>query len=525
MSLLGRHRSERGAVAIIVALMMVVLLGSAALGLDIAKLAYERQQLQNSLDSAAAAGAQQLPGNAAKAIEDAEKFASDNMVAAGLGAITPSVALRCVVAYNNITNSPDWATVSSLCGITSKVWDPLTCNDYICSVPCTAGQQCNTIVVKHNKEVDYSFGPAIGINKGDTGTMVSAACRGFCGKAIPNPMDVVVMADRTPSMSSSALTALKEGLVNMFSVMNSQQQFVALGTIAIGWARDGCLNETPKGGEAFTAADYRVSGTPWSATNKLWKFAGKWVSVPYSSDYSTLTTDGIEVNTSSALYKASTTCLNHSSDEVRYPAPTAGWDGNQYAGQPANTNEGTHLASALKGAVNYVLDAGNLAGMPARDDLGTPKKVVIFETDGAPSEIFSSADSATSLSSPYDIGVAGAGGSAKACSNLAAIATEAKSKGVMIIVIGYGNVNTARCKTNDSSTALVRDVLAGVASKGEDGAASTATDCTSETARKAENSDRDNYFCGASADDLKGIFLTAMGQISGHGRLMALPGI
>ena len=522
---LSRRHGERGAVAVVVAISLVLLMSAGALGVDIAKLVYERQQLQNSLDAAAAAGAQQLPSNPLQAIKDAEAFAKANMVAAQLGPITPNVALRCVVGYNTITKSPDWATVSSLCGITSKLWDPLTCNDYICSVPCLVTNQCNTIVVQHSKEVDYAFGPAIGIPTGNTGSIVAAACRGFCGKAIPNPMDVVVMADRTPSMSSDALTALKDGMVNMFSVMNSKQQFVALGTIAIGWDRNGCPNATPSGGQAFTAADFRSGSTTWDPNNKLWKFAGKWVSVPYSSDYSTLTTNGIEINTASTLYKAATTCLVTSSDTVSYPGPTANWSNNTYAGQSVSTNEGTHLASALKGAVNYVLDPANVPATPARTDLGTPKKVVIFETDGAPSEIFNSADSATSLTSPYDIGVAGSSGSAKACANLDKIATLAKDKGVMIIVIGYGAVNTARCKSGDNSTKLVREVLAGVASPGENGAASTATDCTSDTARKAENSDRDNYFCGASADDLRGVFLTAMGQISGHGRLMALPGI
>ena len=45
------HRRERGAVAIIVALMMVVIMASAALGGDIGKLVYQRQQLQNALDA------------------------------------------------------------------------------------------------------------------------------------------------------------------------------------------------------------------------------------------------------------------------------------------------------------------------------------------------------------------------------------------------------------------------------------------------------------------------------------------
>lgn len=42
------HRRERGAVAIAVALMIGVVMTSAALGVDIGKLFYRRQQLQNA---------------------------------------------------------------------------------------------------------------------------------------------------------------------------------------------------------------------------------------------------------------------------------------------------------------------------------------------------------------------------------------------------------------------------------------------------------------------------------------------
>lgn len=53
-------RQERGAVTVIVAISLVVLLGMTALAVDYGKLASEKQSLQNAVDAAALAGAQDL---------------------------------------------------------------------------------------------------------------------------------------------------------------------------------------------------------------------------------------------------------------------------------------------------------------------------------------------------------------------------------------------------------------------------------------------------------------------------------
>ncbi len=294
MKRLLAHRRERGAVAIIVALMMIVIMASAALGVDIGKLVYERQQLQNALDAAATAGAAHLPEDPAAAVLDAQKFASDNMVGANLGTIMPNVALRCVTSYNATTKSPDWATVVAVCGITSHTFDILDCNEQVCSVPCTTAFHCNTIVVKHSKTVQYSFGPAIGIPTGTTGTITAAACRGVCGTVTPNPLDVVVMADRTPSMkdgdNSSGYTTptgsfvnMKAGIQDMLGSMNQDQQYVAFGTIAISWPDSTNKVAYPSGGDAFNDAVYTTctgSGTSkvctpkWTSGTAKWHFKG-----------------------------------------------------------------------------------------------------------------------------------------------------------------------------------------------------------------------------------------------------------
>lgn len=63
----GRHDGERGAVSIIVALSLVVLLGFGALAVDVSMMYAERTQLRNGADAAALAVAQtcaKYPGNA-----------------------------------------------------------------------------------------------------------------------------------------------------------------------------------------------------------------------------------------------------------------------------------------------------------------------------------------------------------------------------------------------------------------------------------------------------------------------------
>ena len=538
------RRGERGAVAVVVAISMVALMAAAAIGVDVARLVFERQQLQNSLDAAAAAGVLKLPGSPADAIKEAEKFASDNMVSAGLGPINSAsrdgalkIALRCVTSYNTTTKSPDWTTVLAVCGISSHTFDPLDCDADagVCSVKCTTSDHCNTIVVKYDKTVDFSFGPAIGIATGKTGTVVAAACRGFCGTVAPNPMDIVVMTDRTPSMqdgwSSGTFTtptgsfqAMKDGVEDMLTSMNQDQQYVAFGTIAISVPTTTNKAAPPNGGEAFTDADYQVctgSGKSkvctWTPTGKKWHFKGSWVPVGFTNKYTLTNSAGVQsLNTASDLYKAVHN-LGFSSPSVNYPRAS---DGSLQSG-----NEATHLAAALKGATRYLLntDPSTNLGLPVRPkEFGTPKKVIIFETDGAPQELFNSDSSAVSLTNDLDIGVAG-DFQKQSCNNLVEIARQAKNAGITIITIGIGAINKATCGSGSTSM-NARDMLAATASNSKiTGKPSDAYDCTQTGKTEAENSDGDYYFCAATSAQLKGVFLAAMGTLTDKSKLMRLP--
>lgn len=71
---------ERGSVAVLVALMMVVFAGFAALGVDVARVYVEQQHLRQAASAAALAGAAALPAEPATAQQTATQYAANNGV-------------------------------------------------------------------------------------------------------------------------------------------------------------------------------------------------------------------------------------------------------------------------------------------------------------------------------------------------------------------------------------------------------------------------------------------------------------
>ncbi len=541
----------------IVAFSMVALMAAAAIGVDVGRLVYEREQLQNSLDAAAAAGVMKLPGDPVNAIKEAEKFARENMVAANLlpadTTWVPKIALRCVTSYNKSTKSPDWPTVLAVCGISSHTFDVLDCNELFCSVYCdpnpAKGFTCNTIVVKGSKQVDYMFGPAIQVDHGDTGAIVSAACRGYCGTVKPNPLNVVVMADRTPSMDSSALAAMKNGITSMLGAMNQEQQYVAFGALGISGTNSGAVTgknkvvAAPDGGEGFSGADYATFNsqgkTTWSAQNKKWRFNGNWVPIKYTNKYQRTGAGGTVVMDTTTELGSAVSGLASSNKVGKFPAPwhlpltgsslsTSNWNKKAYDnyGQSIANYGNTHLASALKAAVRYALytNPETAFGLPDRTKYGKVQKIVIFETDGSPVEVFNSDSTALSLTNDLDVGATDSSTSPqtvqqKACDNFLAIADAAKAtKDVKLIMIGVGGANKAVCGSK-----TVPQTLAAAASPKDDGTPSDGIDCSIGSNADKENGDGDNYFCASDSTDLQRVFLAAFGSLNVKSTLMRLP--
>jgi Flp pilus assembly protein TadG len=203
-----------------------VLFGSLALALDYGKLVYERHHLSNALDAAALAGAASLPNDPAAAKTAALKYAADNDPEA-----LPAVTFWCVVASTGTAKTVASGQVPSVCNPGTVTG--ANCNETICAIPCIpAGTiTCNTITVTDDKTVPFSFGPAISIGSGNTGTLAANACKGSCGSQIPNPMDVALVADRTGSMTDTDRDQMVAGIKSTLQTMTKEQQYVALGTI------------------------------------------------------------------------------------------------------------------------------------------------------------------------------------------------------------------------------------------------------------------------------------------------------
>ena len=77
---------------------------------------------------------------------------------------------------------------------------------------------------------DFDFAPSHrpeGIDRSGA----SAACRGACGETLPNPMDVVFMADRTTSMADEDREDMQTAIVDSLGVMDPTLHYVAFGAM------------------------------------------------------------------------------------------------------------------------------------------------------------------------------------------------------------------------------------------------------------------------------------------------------
>lgn len=74
----GKFFNEKGSVAVIVALCMTVLMGFSAIVVDYGRLMLEKQSLQNAVDAACLAGAQELPGSTGVAQSSAQTYFACN---------------------------------------------------------------------------------------------------------------------------------------------------------------------------------------------------------------------------------------------------------------------------------------------------------------------------------------------------------------------------------------------------------------------------------------------------------------
>jgi Flp pilus assembly protein TadG len=336
-----RAGEESGAIVVLFALLLIILFAAVAFAIDLSRLFHERQVVQNAVDFGALAGAQELPAQGSTqgsaAVSEAIRVTLHN--APFLQASQIAVTFKCVVGDSDGDGVGDATEVPFVCGPATGTWTTgwkvkhgraqHACDPF-------AGDKCNTIAVRTSTIVDYVFAPVIGINQGNTGSVSAASCRGACG-SIDNPLDVVMVIDRTGSMTAQDLANAKNAALSVLDFYDSRQHHVGV-----------------------VALPYKKTTAPCDVNNpQLYPQAAAsfWQISPLSSDYDRA--DGT-LNTSSSIVQ-SINCL------IRAGSPTVRVNGVD------RTNAGhTNLGDPLDAAREMLQNQG-------RPDV---PDVIIFMTDG-----------------------------------------------------------------------------------------------------------------------------------------------
>ena len=250
-----------------------------------------------------------------------------------------TITYQCVVGDHDGNGAPDPGEVPFVCGPTgswSSGWSAKGVGRLIHDCNPFAGEKCNTIRLSTSNSIPYYFAPVIGINTGSTGAVNAASCKGACGAA-SSPLDVVLVLDRTGSMTDADVANVKNAALSILGFYNSQQQWVGLVALPYGQNSNKCNVNNPQ---------------TYPGTNYV-----DWQVVPLSTDFTR--PDGT-LNTASAIVQK-VNCL------VRSPTVTVTVNGT------TQTNAGhTNLGDPLDAA----------RAMLAAQGRPTVPDVIIFETDG-----------------------------------------------------------------------------------------------------------------------------------------------
>ncbi len=320
MSRAADAEGERGQVLVLFALVVVVLMGFTAIVLDVGRLRLAEQDLWNALDAGALAGVGVLPDDGATASALAEQFLQENYPGT-----TPvanrTISFRCLIG--SVAGGPRLSDVPGSCdpgplpaSVPLTAW---TCNSSICTAVCdpSAGDRCNTIVVEGEVTVPYSFGRVVGINQASTGTVTSAACRGPCGSPPDNPVDIVLIVDRTQSMNGTDTNNARNAAQSVRKMLKPAFQWLGFSMLGPSTA-SGCAT-TPASsiGTANAPADL-ARWVPNGLTGLTWQ--GK--SPHVNQDFTAASSD---------IDKAITCYTNSSTGtDLRDPIPMAAYELNTY---------------------------------------------------------------------------------------------------------------------------------------------------------------------------------------------------
>ncbi len=222
-----RADGQRGQALVLFVIVLVVILAFAAIVVDLGVLRNDRQILANAVDAGALAGGTKLPvdGNAE---EIAANALIDRTVQADRPGITTSdytITYKCLIGVDAGGAPAIVRDIPMVCDPTHSLGRPALARDFIGAGPTrvsscdpSVGDKCNVVVVAGSTWTQYGFGPVVGVNQGNTGVVSAAACQGPCGDNPVGPVDVMLVMDRTQSMSGvdttnavSAANAIRTG--------------------------------------------------------------------------------------------------------------------------------------------------------------------------------------------------------------------------------------------------------------------------------------------------------------------------
>ncbi len=451
-------------VALTVAILMVVLAGSAALTFDLARLRHERHLIQAAVDLGSLAGATLLPvstpATAAAAEATARQIAVQNapkLASAGL-----SINFACVVSDPEGNGGGDAFDLGFACGSHSWTggWTSRGGKAIHACDPYT-GIVCNTIRMSASSVVPYFFAPVLGFDQGNTGAVRAAACQGYCGQS-ESPLDVVLVIDRTSSMSVSDIANLKDAILDTSTAEDSMLEYYDPSDVSIG----------------LVALPYKSSSNPCAiSTTQTYRYPAptsdlpRWQVVGLSNDYRL---PGGALNPGSTLVQ-DIQCLQR--------AGSTNVTVNGRSDSHGQTNHGEPLRQA-----QALLNQG-------RPDA---PNVIVFFADGESNE-------------PYGF---------SPCSYAVTSATNAKAAGTTFFSLAYGAVG-ARCQydTGSWANAWATRFLSTAASP------FTATGLPSNDNQPggcatSENADGDFYFCESRGEDLQDVFKRIAVQSLQRSRLL-----
>ena len=257
----------------------------------------------------------------------------------------------------------------------------------------------------------------MGISNGSTGQVASAACNGPCGASPVVPTDLVIIIDRTASMSDTDVAATRSAAQAVLQVYNPAYERVGLGFLG----PSSTTTASPAAGSGQSAC---VAG----ATTKVYTKA-----LTGSSGYGTV----IPTNVSSWIP------IGLSGTDSGSPAPT--WNEAYSTGASSPYTLTSPSTSHLVNAINCFDNPGgtgtNLATpllmakyILDQDTRAHVIKGILLETDGQPS---------------YGVGSQ----ADYTCSQANTNATTVKNAGILVFTVGFGldGGNDATCPDNSGT--------------------------------------------------------------------------